>query len=90
MVVPLRVFGLNPSRRAIFITSGEGSAEASLVALAGFESAAARAAGVDGAVADEGGADDAGALGADEVWAGAWAPHGAAAITKIDARKTLR
>jgi hypothetical protein len=69
MVVPLRVFGLNPSRRAIFITSGEGSAEAALVALAGFESAAALAAGVDGAGADEGDAGDAGALGADEVCA---------------------
>jgi hypothetical protein len=89
MVVPLRVFGLNPSRRAIFITSGEGPAEASVAVLAGFESAAALAAGVDGAVADEGAADDAGSLGA-EVGAGVWAPQGAAAATMSDARKTAR
>jgi hypothetical protein len=74
--------------------SGEGS-EASVAALAGFESAGALTAGVDGAVADEGAADaadDAGALdvGGDEVGAGAWAPHGAVAAIMSDARKAVR
>ncbi len=69
------------------MTSGEGPAEASVAVLAGFESAAALAAGVDGAVADGEAADDAGSLGAE---VGVWAPQGAAAATMSDARKTVR
>jgi hypothetical protein len=81
------------------ITSGEGS-EGSVAALTGFESAAALAAGVDGAVADAGAADAAGAaddveaggvdVGAEEFGAGAWAMQGAAATIKSAARKVVR
>jgi hypothetical protein len=59
-VTPLRFFGVNPSRRASFSTSGDGSVEASAAELAGFDpvavgaaSAAAGAAAEDGAVAEE-------------------------------------
>jgi hypothetical protein len=39
MVTPLRFFGLNPSRRAFVSNSGEGSEEAPVAELAGFEAA---------------------------------------------------
>jgi hypothetical protein len=56
MVSPLRFFGLKPSRRASFSNSGEGSEEASVAELAGFEAAfveSVLAAVAEGAVADE-------------------------------------
>jgi hypothetical protein len=93
----LRFFGLNPSRRAIFTTSGEGSEEASVAELAGFEAAAVEsvpATGVAGAVAeeeavDEEGVDDDVALSAGALEAGDWAPHGAAATSMSDARRAI-
>jgi hypothetical protein len=85
--MPFRFFGLRPSSRAFLTISGEG-AEASVAALAGFDSAAGLA-GVDGGVADEGAAGDAGALGVDG--AGVWAREGAAAATTIsDAKRRMR
>jgi hypothetical protein len=68
IVTPLRFFGLSPSRRASFSTSGEGSEEASVAELAGFEAAAVEsvpAATVAGAVAEEEVVDEEGL--ADEV-----------------------
>jgi hypothetical protein len=75
IVTPARFFGLSPSRRASFSTSGEGSEEeASVAALAGFEAVAevsvptaavAGAVAGAGAVAEEEAVDEAGL--ADEV-----------------------
>jgi hypothetical protein len=88
MVTPSRFFGLNPSRRASFSTSGEGSEEASVAVLAGFEPAAVEsvlAAGVGGAAADGEGADGGGEVGVadddDDDDAGDCAAHGTAAAT---------
>lgn len=101
IVTPLRFFGLNPSRRASFSTSGEGSEEASDAELAGLEAVAAEsvpaggvagaAAGLADAVAEEGVADerevgDAVAPSAGAGDAGDWAPHGVP-VTRISKAK---
>jgi hypothetical protein len=99
----LRFFGLNPSRRASFSSAGEGSEEAAVSELAGFEAVAvesvpaaavAGAAGA-GAVAEEEAVDEAGV--ADEAGlvagvsdAGDCAPHCAAATSMSDARRAMR
>jgi hypothetical protein len=92
----LRFFGLYPSRRAIFTTSGEGSAEASVAELAAFEADAvesvpAAAGAVSGDVAvDEAGAAGVGALLSVVADAGDWAPQGAAATSRSDAKIAIR
>jgi hypothetical protein len=100
IVTPSRFFGLNPSRRASFRTSGEGSEEAVVSEPAGFAPVAAEsvpATAADSAVAaaeeeavDEEAAADEDALVAVVPDAGACASHGAAAITMSDARSAKR
>jgi hypothetical protein len=92
--MPLRFFGLYPSRRAIFTTSGEGSAEASVAALAGFEADAVESVPA-GAVAEEEDVDEEGvadevALSAGALEAGDWAPHGVPATSMSDAKRAIR
>jgi hypothetical protein len=76
-VTPSRFFGLSPSRRASFSTSGEGSEEeASVAALAGFEAVAevsVPTAAVAGAVAGAGAIAGTGAVGGAGTVAGAGA-----------------